>query len=116
MLHAPTLFPLLGYLDDQCGEFLKLWLYFHGFGEIPDLIEYFTTIGNGTILKDDYTAIGNPTLLKDFDYLVYLTQLKFFEDTLNQIIHMLSTLILWSKYYYTTICQYATLYDFFTIS
>ena len=65
MLH--TLFPLLGYLDDQHGEFLKIWLEFHGFGELPDLIEYYTTIGNCT----PCTTIENPTLLKDHDYLVY---------------------------------------------
>ena len=46
-----TLFPLLGYLDDQCSEFLKLWMAYHGFGELPDLIEHYTTIGNGNYLR-----------------------------------------------------------------
>ena len=31
MLH--TLFPLPGYLDDQHGEFLKIWMDYHGFRE-----------------------------------------------------------------------------------
>ena len=33
-----TLFSLPGYLDNQCGEFLKQWMANHGFREFPDLI------------------------------------------------------------------------------
>ena len=87
-----TLFPLPGYLDNQCSEFLELWMAIHGFREFPNLIEYYTTIGkyyttigNSTILKEEYTIIGNHTLLKDIDNLMYLTQLNFSEDTPNQI-------------------------------
>ena len=91
-----TLFPLLGYLDDQRGESLKLWLDYHGFDELPDLIKYSTTIGNGTLLKHEYyTTTGDRTLLKDFDYLVYITLLNFQDKTPYQIMHILSTLKLW---------------------
>ena len=55
-------------------------------------------------------------LLKDIENFLYLTQLKFMEDTPNQILHMLSTLILWLKSFYTTIGQYPTLYDFLAIA
>ena len=68
-----------------------------GFREFPDLIKYYTTIGNCTQRKEDYTTMENHTLLKDIDNLVYLTQPNYSEDTPNQIPHMLSTLILWSK-------------------
>ena len=95
MLH--TLFPLLGYLDDQHVEFLKLWMGNHSFGEFPDLIEYYTTIGNGTLLKEEYNIIANCTLLQDINNLMYLTQLNFTEDTPNQVLHILSTPILWLK-------------------
>ena len=37
------------------------------------------------------------------------------EDTPNQILYMLSTLILWLKTFYTTVGQYPTLYDFLAI-
>ena len=79
MLHA--LFSLLGYLDDQHGELLEICLNYHGFWELPNLIEY-TTIGNGTILKDMYTTSGNGILLKDLDYLVNITQLSSHSTTL----------------------------------
>ena len=92
MLH--TLFPLLGYLDDQHGEFLNLWKDSLGFREFPDLIEYYTTTVNGTLLKEEYTSMENHTLLKDIDNFMYLTQLNFTEDTPNQILHELSTLIM----------------------
>ena len=111
-----TLFPLPGYVDEQHGKFLKLWMANLDFGELPDLIEYYNTIENGTLLKEEYTNIENHTLLKDIDYLMYLTQLNFSEDTPNQILHMLLTLILWSRTFYTTIGQYATLYDFLAIT
>ena len=68
-----TLFPLPGYLDDQCGEFIKLWMTNHGFQEFPKLIEYYTTIGNHTLLKEEYITIENHKLLKDIDNLMYLT-------------------------------------------
>ena len=38
-----TLFPLLGYLDDQCSEFLESWMAYLDFGEFPDLIKSYTT-------------------------------------------------------------------------
>ena len=95
--------PLLGYLDDQCGEFLKLLMANLGFGEFPNIIKYYTTIGNCTPLKEEYTSMENHTLLKNIDNFMYPTQLNFMEDTPNQILHMLSTLILLSKTVYTTI-------------
>ena len=89
-----TLFPLLGYLDDQCGEFLESWMAYLDFKEFPDLMEYNTTIVNGTLLNEEYTNIENCTLLKDSRNFMYLTQLYFSKDIPNQILHMLSTLIL----------------------
>ena len=50
----PTLVPLLGYQDDQCGEFLEPWMANLEFEEIPKLIKYYTTIGNGILLKEEY--------------------------------------------------------------
>ena len=41
---------------------------------------------------------------------------QFLEDTPNQILHMLTTLILWSTIFFTTIWQYPTLYDFLAIT
>ena len=112
-----TLFPLLDYLDDQCGESLESSLANHGFGDFPDLIiKYYTSIRNGTLLNEKYTTIENHTLLKDVRNLMYLTQLNFLEETPNQILHILSTLILWSKTFYTTICQEPTLYNFLAIT
>ena len=87
-----TIFPLLGYLDDLHGGFLKLWMDSLGFVEFPDLIEYYTIIGNGTLLKEEYTTVENHTLLKEIDYLMYLTQPNFLENNPNQIFHMLSIL------------------------
>ena len=66
-------------------------------GEFPNLIEYYTTVGNGTLLKEAYTTFENHRLLKDIDNLMYHSQLNFSEDTPKQILHILSTLILWSK-------------------
>ena len=110
-----TLFPLLGYLDDQCGEFLKSWMAYLDSMEFPNLIEYYTTIRNGTPHEEEYTTMENCTLLHDIDNFMYLTQPNFMEDTPNQILYMLSTLKLWSKHFYTTIGQYPTLYDFLAI-
>ena len=62
-----------GYLDDQCSEFLKLWMANLHFGEFPDLIKYYTTIRNGTLLKEEYTTITNHILLKDINNLMYLS-------------------------------------------
>ena len=45
-----------------------------------------------------------------------LTQPYFKEDTPNQILLILSTLLLWSQNFYTTIGQYPTLYDFLAIA
>ena len=42
--------------------------------------------------------------------------MNFLQNTPNQILHMLSTLILWSKTLYTTSGQYPTLYDFLAIT
>ena len=67
------------------------------FDEFPDLIEYYTTIGDGTILKQKYTTIKECTLLNDIEHFLYLTQSYFLEDTPNQILHITSTLLLWSK-------------------
>ena len=64
-----TLFPLPGYLDDQCSEFLESWMAYLDFMEFCDLIEYYTTTVNGTLLKEEYTTIENCTLLKDIDNL-----------------------------------------------
>ena len=63
MLCTPTIFPLLGYLDDQHSEFLQSWMAYPDLVEFPDLIKYYTTIGNGTLIKEDYTTIENSTLL-----------------------------------------------------
>ena len=109
-----TLFPLpvhLDHLDDQHGEFLESWMAYQEFDEFPDLIEYYTTIGNGTLLKKEYTTIKESTLLKDIEHFLYLTQSYFSDDTPNQILNLMSTLILWSKTFYTTIGQYPTLYN-----
>ena len=73
--------------------------------EFPILIKYYTNIDNGTLLKEEYTTIKEYTLLKDVRNFMYLTQPYFMEDTPNQIIHILSTLLLWSKFlhYYWSI-------------
>ena len=92
-----TLFPLLGYLDNQCGKFLESWMAYLDFMELPNIIEYYTTIGNGTLLKEEYNTTEIHTLLKDIANLMYYAQPNFSEDTPNQILHMLSTLLLWSK-------------------
>ena len=109
------LFPLLVHLDDQCGEFLESWMACQEFDKFPDLIEYYTTIGNGTLLKEEYTTIKESTLLKDIEHFLYLTQSYFSDNTPNQILHLMSTPILWSKTFYTTIGQYPTLYDYLAI-
>ena len=111
-----TLFPLLVHLDDQHGDFLESWITYLEFDEFPDLIKYYPTIGNGTLLKQKYTTIKECTLLQDIEHFMYLTQLHFLDDTPNQILHIMSTLLLWSKRFYTTIGQYPTLYDFLTIT
>ena len=111
-----TLFPLLVHLDDQCGEFLKSWMAYLEFDEFPNLIKYYTTIGNGTIIKQKYTTIKECTLLKDIEHFMYLTHSYFLDDSPNQILHKMSTLLLWWKRFYTTIGQYPTLYDFLTIT
>ena len=112
-----TLFPLPVHLDNQRGEFLESWMAYQGFDEFPDLIEWYTTIGNGTLrlLKEEYTTIKERTLLKHIEHFLYLTQSYFSDDTPNQILHLMSTLILWSKIFYTNIGQYPTLYDFLDI-
>ena len=52
-----TLFPLLGYLNDQHSEFLESWMAYLEFEEFSDLIEYYTTIGNGSLLKEEYNTM-----------------------------------------------------------
>ena len=98
-----TLFPLPVHLDDQCGEFLESWMAYLELNVFPDLIEYYTTIGPGTLLKEDYATIKERTLLKDIEHFLYLTLSYFSDDTPNQILHIMSTLLLWSKRFYTTI-------------
>ena len=110
-----TLFPLPVHLDDQRSEFLDSWMAYQEFDEFPNLIEYYTTIGNGTLLKQEYTTIKECTPLKDIKHFLYLTQSYFSDNTPNQILHLMSTLILWSKTFYTTIGQYPTLYDYLAI-
>ena len=111
-----TLFPPPGYLDDQCSEFLESWMASIEFEEFPKLIKYYTTIGNGPVLKEEYTTMEICTLLKDVKYFMYLTRPYFSEDTPNQILHILSTLLLWLKMLYATIGQYPTLYNFLAIA
>ena len=110
-----TLFPLPVHLDDQHGEFLESWMAYQEFDEFPDLIKYYTTIGNDTILKEECTTIKECSLLKDIKHFLYLTQVYFSDDTPNQILHIMSTLILWSKSFNTTIGQYPTLYNYLAI-
>ena len=111
-----TMFPLPGHLEDQCGEFLESWMAYLEFNKYPDLIDYYTTIGNGTLLKQKYTTIKESTLLKDIEHFMYLTQLYFSDNTPNQILHIMSTLLSWLKRFYTTIGQHPTLYDFLAIT
>ena len=110
-----TLFPLPVHLDDQRGEFLESWMAYQEFDNFPNFIKYYTTIGNGTSLKEEYTTIKESTLLKDIEHFLYLTQSYFLTDTPNQILHLMSNLIVWSKTFYTTIGQYPTLYDYMDI-
>ena len=110
------LFPHPVHLDDQHSEFLKSWMAYQEFHKFPNLIKYYTTIGNVTLLKEEYTTIKECTPLKDIGHFLYLTQSYFSDDTLNQILHLMSTLILWLKTFYTTIGQYPTLYDYLTIT
>ena len=49
------------------------------------------------------------TLLKDIENFMYLTQPYFSENTPNQILDMLSTLILWMKSFYMSVGQYPNL-------
>ena len=86
------------------------------FEEFPDLIEYYTTIGNGTLHKEEYTTLKECKLLRDIEHFLYLTQLYFSDDTPNQILHLMSTLISWLKTFYTSTGQYPTLYDYLTIT
>ena len=110
-----TLFPLPVHLDDQCSEFLKSWMAYQEFDKFPNLIEYYTTFGNGTLLKEEYSTIKECTLLKNIEHFLYLSQSYFPDDTPNQILHLISTLILWSKTFYNTIGQYPTLYNYLAI-
>ena len=107
-----TLFLLPVHLDVQHSEFLESWMAYLEFNEFPDLIKYYTTIGNGTLLKQKYTTIKECTLLRDIEHFMYLTQSNFLDNTPNQILQIMSTLLMWLKRFYTTIGQYPTLYDF----
>ena len=111
-----TLFPLPVHLNDQCSEFLEPCMAYQEFNEFPDLIKYYTTIGNGTLLKEEYTTIKECTLLKDIEHFLYLTQSYFSDNTPNQILHLMSSLILWTNTFYTTTGQYPTLYDYLAIT
>ena len=111
-----TLFPLPVHLDDQCSEFLESWMAYLEFNKFPDLIKYYTTIGNGTLLKEKHTTIKVCTLLKDIKQFMYLTQSYFSDNTPNQLLHIMSTLLSWLKNFCTTIGQYPTLYDFLAIA
>ena len=91
------MFPHLGHLEDQCGELLESWMAYLEFDEFSNLIEYYDTIGNGTLLKEGYTTINECTQLKDIEHFMYLTQLYFSENTPNQILHIMSTPLSWSK-------------------
>ena len=111
-----TLFPLPVHLDNQHSEFLESWMAFLEFDEFPDLIKYYTSIVIGTLLKQNYTTIKECTLLKDIEHFMYLTQSYFSDNTPNQIVHIMRTLLLWSKNFYTTIGPDSTLYDFLAIT
>ena len=111
-----TLFPLPVHLEDQCGEFLKSWMAYLEFDEFPDLIKYYTTIGNGTLLNQKYTTIKECTLLKDIEHFMYLTQLYFSGNTPNQILHIMSTLLSWSKKFLQYYWSISTLYNFLVIT
>ena len=68
------------------------------------------------LLKQRYNTIKECTLLKDIEHFMYLTQLYFLDNTPNQILHIMSTLLSWSKRFYTTIGQHPTLYDYLAIT
>ena len=111
-----TLFPLLVHLGDQHGEFLESWMVYLEFEEFPNLIKYYTTIGSSTLLNEMYTTIKECTPPKDIEHFMYLTQSYFLDNTPNQILHIMSTLLSWSKNFNTTIGQYPALYDFLAIT
>ena len=111
-----TMFPLPGHLEDQHSEFLESWMAYLEFDEFPDLIKYYTSIGNGTLLNQKYTTIKEGTLLKDIEHFMYLTQSYFLNNTPNQILHIMSTQLMWSKRFNTSIDQHLTLYNFLTIT
>ena len=92
-----TMFPPPDHLDDQSSEFLESWMAYLEFEDFPNLIEYYTTIGNGTLLKEGCTTIKECTLLKDIEHFMYLTQSYFSDNTPNQILHTMSTVLSWSK-------------------
>ena len=111
-----TLVPLPVHLEDQHSEFLKCWMAYLEFNEFPNLINYYTTIGNRTLLKEKYTTIKQCTLLQDLEHFMCLTQSYILDNTPNQILLIMSTLLLWSKKFYTTIGPHPTLYDFLAIT
>ena len=82
----------------------------------------FVTLSNTTLLLEIVQNLRKSTLplncthCKDIDNFMYHIQLKFLEDTPNQILHILITLILWLKSFYTTISQYPTLYNILAIT
>ena len=92
-----TLFPLPVHLDEEHSEFLESWMAYLEFEEFPDLIKYNTTIGSSTLLKQMYTTIKECALLKDIKHFMYLTQPYFLDNTPNQILHIMSTLLSWLK-------------------
>ena len=50
------LYPFLGYLDDQCAEFLELWLDYYGFRN-------FQTLLSTTLLLEKIHYLRKSTLL-----------------------------------------------------
>ena len=89
-----TLFPLLVHLDDKHGEFLKSWMAYLEYDKFSNLIEYYTTIGNCTLLKEEYTTIKECTLLNDIEHFLYHTHSYFLDNTPNQILSLMSILLL----------------------
>ena len=90
-----TLVPLLGYLYDQCSEFLESWMAYHEFKEFPDLIKYYTTTVNCTLLKEECTAMENCTLLRDIKILCTLPNHISWKILPTKFYTLNTTLLLW---------------------
>ena len=83
---------------------------FQRISQLNQIVHYY--IGNGTLPKENYTAIKECTLLEDTKHFMYLTQSYFSDNTLNQILHIMSTLLSWLTNFYATVGKHPTLYDF----